>query len=432
MSAFTDQRTRQARGGVLPVIVVWLCFLAALLPYRFNRTEFLLIAYASAAAGIMLGAMYFLTNPYVRRVATKVAKESPHFLAYCFLLLMSQSVTVLGNPDFRYMDLVWVYGYVGLAVLSFLVLAVALSDGRWLETLFYVWLLIGVLIAVPAVVVAATGALSFLGIPIRVVQSSSVTLVPFNVSSSLLYSGNRSALVCFFGLISALYLIAVGKHRLFAMSGALLCLGAIVVLWSRAIYLATFVALALWLVLISRRTWRPWIIGAFAAVGVVALLFVLSNDFFYAVFLSQGLNTREVLWPGAFEAILEKPWVGYGLGPSTHVDRILYEHSGIGTEIHNGFISMALRAGMPAALTFILIMVFSLWRMWTASSWSQTERATISALILGSAVAVFFVDYSIGGAGYGALVISVILGIANAAPWSRSNVQARGLAVLRA
>ena len=430
MSAFTDQRTRQARGGVLPVIVVWLCFLAALLPYRFNRTDFLLLAYASAAAGIMLGAMYFLTSPYVRRVAAKVAKESPHFLAYCFLLLMSQSVTVLGNPDFRYIDLVWVYGYVGLAVLSFLVLAVALSDGRWLETLFYVWLLIGVLIAVPALVVAVTGALSFLGIPIRVVNSPS--LVDFNVSSSLLYSGNRSALVCFFGLISALYLIAVGKHRLFAMSGALLCGGAIVVFWSRSIYLATFVALASWLVLISRRTWRPWIIGALTTVGVVAVLFVLSNDFFYAVFLRQGLNTREVLWPGAIEAMLEKPWMGYGLGPSTSVDRILYEHTGIGTEIHNGFIAMALRAGMPAALTYILIMVFSLRRMWTASSWSQTARTTISALILGSAVAVFFVDYSVGGAGYGALVISVILGIANAAPWSRSNVQARGLAVLRA
>lgn len=417
--------TVQPRAGALPVAIVWLCFLVTLLPYRFTDGGLRLITYVIAGGGITLGGMYFLTSSSVRRLATTVARHSLHFVVYCVLLLAGQSLIILVSHDASYMDLVWAYGYVGLGVVSFLVWAAALSHARGIETLFLVLSVAGALIALPALTVQVTGTPDFLGLSIGKVYTAKA--VDFTLTSSLLHSPNRAAFVCFLGLISSLYFVVTGRHRLLALTAMLLCALAIVIFWSRSIYLATAVALGWVLVVAAPAARRLWVILGLALVAVAGVSVVLSSDILSSALFGQGFTKRDVLWSGAIEASLAKPWIGFGLGPSNQLQGILYDQTGFSTAVHNGFLSMALRGGIPAGLAYVSIMLLSIWRVLVATSWRRIERATISALIVGSIVAVVFLDYSIGGAGYGAFVMSVVLGIANAAPWSRVGVQARTL-----
>jgi O-antigen ligase len=82
---------------------------------------------------------------------------------------------------------------------------------------------------------------------------------------------------------------------------------------------------------------------------------------------------------------------------------------------HNGPLDLGVQAGLHIVFLYLAIVIFSICRMFKSRIGLNEKRVLISAITM-FIIAFMFQTYSIGGASYGSLVLTILLGMANFAP----------------
>lgn len=137
---------------------------------------------------------------------------------------------------------------------------------------------------------------------------------------------------------------------------------------TRAIWLAT--VLAVLLVACATPRWRRWIIpaGVAGAVGLVVLLTVVPG---LAGQVSDRAGSQRPLWDrynsnaAALEIVSELPLTGVGwqrfpeVSDDWTVQASTYPVTGVGIEVHNVFLSHAAELGLPGAGLYLLCWVYA-------------------------------------------------------------------------
>jgi O-antigen ligase len=83
----------------------------------------------------------------------------------------------------------------------------------------------------------------------------------------------------------------------------------------------------------------------------------------------QNFQWRQSQWGVFMERIMESPWIGTG----SDVDRELLEEGRLGTA-HNGFLAVAVRSGIPMAVTWVLLLGMLLIGQWRRAVRVESEQ----------------------------------------------------------
>jgi O-antigen ligase len=184
---------------------------------------------------------------------------------------------------------------------------------------------------------------------------------------------NQLATLLLLGVASVLYLHQAG--RLGAPTGwllfVLLCTG--VAASESRTGLLSFVLLVLWCV--AGRAWAalriPFWAMAFGVMLFLALylswplLMASAGSFAQDAKVNTSPSLRLVVWPQLFEAILMRPWLGWGLREVSEAHNAVahaYEVSEPFTYAHNILLDLAVGIGLPLTGLFVLMTITWLWR----------------------------------------------------------------------
>jgi len=396
-------------------IVLWFVLAVTLLPYFYARTEYKLPAYVVAVMLMIWATSVFLLSPQGRRLVIYVARRSPHFLLYCALILISQSIAVFLTPEFGIFDYIWGLGYIIIGLIAYFVLPVVIGN-----KLFRPWLaflvIVGAFSSAIAVYVAFTGETEVLGFNIRQLRPYGV--LGIYSTSSIFYEANRFGISAFFGLLGSLYFLEKRQHTPLVALTLFLCAAGIVISWSRAVYLGLALAFPVWLLGITKPSHRRKAVVLLILLAISGLLIVIYikpvNQALYGI----GLARRKLFWSAAIQLIAKSPLVGYGFGSPEIVQSRLYAHTGFETAIHSTPLGIAFHAGIPVAVLYFIMFWVALKHLKNAKL-DRPARATIATGVIVSFFAAFFLDYTPGGISYGTLIYTTFLGLANASPWLR-------------
>lgn|GEM_PF-3006535 len=396
--------------------LVSLTLLAALLPYLvkqydyYETTGLAALAYSGViAVAFLAGALVLQDRPVLRR-ATAILTRSPHFLVYLVLLGLSQylggvlygGASVAGS--FRFL------GYLLMALLGYIVFPAAIAGNNHPFWKTLAW--IGVISAFLGLWVVVTGRTSFLGLTLQ--QDDLMSALGLYSTRGPFHEPNIYGFVVTLGMVGLLYRLQDSGRRLVPVLLFLMCAAAVLFSWSRGIYLALAVGLLTWLLTGSAPSRKVLFAAAAATVGLIVVLSLENIPVLSGLLqIEIGLSGREVLWPAAMRAIAERPLLGYGLG---NLIGPVAAHGGIFNGVamgaHNSYLDMGVQAGAPLGLAYLLVVGVSWFRLWR-SGLQGTERRALSAALAAGFVATLFLSYGLGGASYGALVFTMILGLAN-------------------
>jgi len=394
---------------------------ATLLPYIYNRTEYRLLSYIIAVAAIIGVTSMLWLDRRMRSLVIQIAHRSSHFLLYCALILVSQSVSTLLIPELGVFDYVWALGYIFGGLIAYFVFPTVIWNGMFKKLLGFL-IFVGAFSSAIAVYVAFTGAKEVLGFHIRQVQP----YVPLGIyaTSSIFYNANRFGPVAFFGLLGSLYFIWERRYILVVVPTLFLCAAGVVVSWNRGIYLGFALAFSVWLVIITKPSHRYTSIGLLTLLTITGVFTVAHVRPLNAALLELGLAKREILWPAMIQLIMERPLAGYGFGRAEIIESRVYSYTGSASAAHSAPLSIAFHGGIPLALLYLMIFWISLRRL-QRSKLGRPEKATVMAGMTGLFVAALFSDYTPGGVAYATFLYTIFLGLANASPWLSSMRGAR-------
>ena len=153
----------------------------------------------------------------------------------------------------------------------------------------------------------------------------------------------------------------VGKMRLGYIIICSVMLGALLLVFTRAGWLAIIIELVMFGILMVKRIWR---VGGLLSIGCLVLILLLSNvSKFSFVTESQMVNSMTLqirfnTWNFAIEKIVEDPSMGFtGIGYGKHSFYKAFNDLGPGlhTHIHNMFLARAVQIGIPGLLLFAWI-----------------------------------------------------------------------------
>jgi len=208
--------------------------------------------------------------------------------------------------------------------------------------------------------------------------------------------GRFMAFGLFINILMALHSQALAR-RLYALS-ALLCAFLLVMAQSATAWAVTLILLLLW-------PFVGWISQASAGRGVrvylgllfgvcAAVMAVLSLQFVFDVYVNAAgrdltLTDRVQIWQGAWAAICDRPWLGYGYGvfwdrdsglAYSYVRQFLLWDA---PHAHNGLLELALNMGLVGVVLFLLSFVTVSWRCARLLRQSAEPPAHLALLVLG-------------------------------------------------
>jgi len=140
----------------------------------------------------------------------------------------------------------------------------------------------------------------------------------------------------------------------------------------------SFFLLSVWW-LVKRRTVAftvPPLVILSSGLGLIFLLWAWPQVFAFvhsggfsdganAEPVSTSAGARFIVWPQLVEAILQRPWFGWGLGQVTAAHNAVlhsYSHSEPFSYAHNILLDLAVGAGLPLALLLTAAMAYWLWK----------------------------------------------------------------------
>jgi O-antigen ligase len=371
-------------------------------------------------ATIGTAAIAILTDRKVATLLLKNLANSPHILLYCSWLLISQLLVALVYGDVA-LDSLWrAAAYILSAFVGYLLLPCAIGQkgtAAWWNLL----LAVGTVASGLGVYVALTGQNELLGLHLMVSRYIAIwdlyaTSGPFNEANIF---GFASAL----GVVAGLYRLRATKQvrsRLVAFISIGICGAATLFSWSRAMYVALPAGFVAWMLIGSRLRIKLLAVSIGGLMIMIGLNLAENNPLVrYLLQLDLGLAGREVLWPAAIRAILDRPITGYGLSPFLLVSTV-YRYGGAEwadepLAAHNGFLDLAVQAGALVTLLYICAIVIAFVRLLTSSAPVEVKRSLAAGMTI-AVVAVTFLGYSLGGASYGSLTLTIMFGLGNAMP----------------
>lgn len=185
---------------------------------------------------------------------------------------------------------------------------------------------------------------------------------------------NHLATLLLMGMASLLFLFESSKLK--ALPSALIFLmlcTALAATESRTGILSFLLLSGWWFVKNKRVGFRisPWAM-ALAGIGVLGLFWVWPSLFTF-IWQSAGVGaevntkagTRLVVWPQLLEALLQRPWWGWGLGEVSEAHNAVahaYAVSEPFSYSHNILLDLALGVGVPLTVLLVLVTGVWLWR----------------------------------------------------------------------
>lgn len=178
--------------------------------------------------------------------------------------------------------------------------------------------------------------------------------------------GRFMALGLFSNLLAA-WLVS-GRERWLYVGGALFCAGLMLMAQSASALVVTALVGA---TLLALRIWMPGDgsgirrhVGFLLAVLLALFLAVLLPYFTDMIFVLTGreadLTGRTLIWQGVWNAIMDRPWAGYGSNVFwTPENGTAYSYIGAylnwdAPHAHNGLLELALMVGLPGVVLFLM------------------------------------------------------------------------------
>lgn len=391
---------------------MWAVAISTLFPFIYGNSEYRTVAYIISGSTILLTAIVQLLLTSTRQIVVQAIRHSLHIHLFFAVFILSQFVTIATSDQTQTMDVAWLFGYVIIGAISYFIFAAAVANALFRSILWF-FITIGVLSSIIAIYVAISGTKDFFIWEIQQISYYRAFGVYF--SSSLFYTANRFAFVAFWGCVGSLYFFSQGKHRFFYIICLIICVVGILLSWSRALYIGLFLSGLFWMLINIRPQYRFWVAAGIAVIAVISISVLLSIESVSAMMFSQGWARRNEIWPAAIQAISYHPWSGYGISSGDAVKELLYQYTGELDAVHSTPLSLAFRSGIPTALLWFIVFSISFVRL-MYSNLNQADKSVIVMGLVGTFVACMFTDYSIGGAGYGSLVSTIFLGLANITP----------------
>ena len=348
----------------------------------------------------------------------KNLRDSPHILLYCSWLLISHYLISLVHGDLDRSTMFRIGAYVLSASVGYLVLPCAIGQ-RGIAVWWNVLLAIGTVVSGLGLFVALTGKSELFGLRLSV--SRHIEIWDLYATSGPFHEPNIFGFASSLGVVAGLYRLSTkqkGRAVTLAITGV--CAGATLFSWSRAMYLALPAAIVVWR-LIGTRT-RTRVLTILAASLVVPIMIGVAKRNVTASYFLQfglGLTGRQVLWPSAIRAILDRPLTGYGMSPFI-LTTTVYNYGGaewheLPMGAHNGFLDVGVQAGVLAPILYLVAITVAFLRLFRSSAPVAVKRSFAAAMII-SVVAVTFLSYTLGGINYGSLTLTILFGMGNSMP----------------
>ncbi len=387
---------------------------ATLLPYHFNRSDLQQIIYFLVISLIGVLGVTLTLNRRVLAMLSSTMRYNWHVMLYFSVYVISHIALIVVDGDFNLQQSALVVAYLCIGMTTLLIIPLGIVNGLLsLDRLLAFAMIIGVLTSSVGVFVAFTGKGEFLGIPVR---QLSLTSIGIYANSSVFFESNRFAVVTMFGGMASVYLASRSgwSHR--HLGAVLICLAGTFVSWSRSTLLAFVMVLFIFFVMIGQKRIQNASRSVLSLIVLVMLYVIVSQqDNLLSYLYGQGWALRDELWPAAIRAISQRPFFGHGAGNEIDALNAIYRYSGYYEVIHSTILSLGFYSGVPAAMAYLLVYVVAVFRLRD----SELDRSTTIlylSVIISSFVISLSLDYHLGGAAYGAVMICIFLGLASLAP----------------
>lgn len=200
-------------------------------------------------------------------------------------------------------------------------------------------------------------------------------------------------------------LLARRRARRLAAGGlSLILLMGLVLTFSRGALFLGLPAALLFLGFAAGGRWR-WIALALVVAGLLLLLPLFRAERFSSMFDLQGGTgfVRLQLWRGAWNMILDHPWLGVGMDNFLYAYRTRYVPPTGWQELslshpHNILLDFWTRLGVPGVAVGVWLFAAAFWQGWRARAWlSGDRRALLLGLLasLGATLAHGLIDNSV-------------------------------------
>jgi O-antigen ligase len=399
--------------------VLWLIFIAGTMPYLENEVARTELGYLFAISIYVTVFLYFISDAYNAKnllyQSYNVWRKSPHFVFYCFSILVSFAILIFFyNDDVKNYQIYKLVGYILLSILSYVAIPILVWPKR-LKQLWNSLMLIGAVSALLGVLSLFTGVSSVFGIKLISYDKSPF----FNIPSTAgpFFEINTYAVVLMFGLVGAYYFITKKQKMRLAVFSFLICTFALAFTWSRSMYIGVPILLLTSKFIGFNKKKRLWMIfGSLIGLAIaIALVFTVPvlRDLFQ---VDLGLTGRGQLWTAAVNSISDRPFSGYGLGGLEHIRNVMSNYAGVyhGYVLapHNSFLEIGMQMGAISMLSFIAIFIISFIRLMRSEIDIFEKRAIGSGMVV-ACLGISTLTYSLGGISYISLVLGILWGLGN-------------------
>lgn len=188
---------------------------------------------------------------------------------------------------------------------------------------------------------------------------------------------NQLATLLVMGLASLCYVYELRKTSAAFASFLLVMLTFGVALTESRTGVLSCVFLAAWLLAWRDKTGlktSPWVV-VFGCAVLFTLLWVWPTFFAYlqaggmangeVVQINTNAGARRIVWPQLMEAVLQKPWFGWGLQGVSEAHNAVLHHYALAepfTYAHNIVLDIAVGMGLPLTLLLVVVTAVWLWR----------------------------------------------------------------------
>jgi len=275
-----------------------------------------------------------------------------------------------------------------------------------------IWPFLGIVISGPSLI----GILGSMGVLQIGVKPWEIPILHIPWTKSLFMDSNYSAVVAFVGLVSSMYGCMLSNTRRLKLIWATLSIINFVSMslcYSRAAYLATFMAATVWFLTSKKFRWYWKVMLTTSAVVTLVLLatWALKNPEIKAFLqVERGMTGRELLWPAAIKAIAERPLFGWGVG---NVDDVVLSTVGHWVSTHNTFLDFAIMTGIPGVTALLWIITASVMPLLHKTDGRSHQKRFLLTLLSGLLTTTQFITFTPGGAGFASFIFALALGQAN-------------------
>ena len=210
--------------------------------------------------------------------------------------------------------------------------------------------------------------------------------------------------------------------------GFILCIGAVLLTQSRAGVVTALIGVTVFVTAQRRRN----SMSSFGPLGVILLvvlfLIVTASAGVLERFVTASGDPRFTIYPAIVEAIMDRPWLGHGLGSFHDVFRIyvpLESAFGAWDLAHNSYLENAFEFGLPAAALFYLALILLGLRLLRGLSRRQRARNMLAFVFACYCAAAFHAlfDFSLQMPALAAF-FAWILGLGYAQSFSAEDISA--------